>query len=206
MMLFPKGNQFFSKLEESSHNILASTRLLAEFINSEGLTEANLRQLEEKEHVGDRITHDTIEMLNKTFITPIDREDIHALFVKLDDVLDYVYGIANRMVLYKIGKPGEEFQRLAKILVKTVEEVAETVLRLRDIKHSERILAQCLEIGRLENEADDSHRRAVANLFDKETDAIRVIKIKEILDHMETATDKCQDVADVIEGIVVKNA
>lgn len=206
MIAFSKGNQFFLKIEEAARNILSASQLLADFIDAGELTEAHLRQLEDKEHEGDRITQDTVQMLNKTFITPIDREDIHELISRLDDVLDFIYGVAKRMVLYRIGRPDEAFRSLARILLRTVEEVTEAVLRLKEIKNVEMILAQCLQISRLESEADNSHRRAVADLFDNEKDPIRIMKVKEILDQMEDATDVCEDVADVIKGIVVKNA
>jgi uncharacterized protein Yka (UPF0111/DUF47 family) len=124
----------------------------------------------------------------------------------LDDILDYIYGSADRMVLYKIPYVSDDLKNLAHVLTKTVEQTCGAAMRLRDLKKPDPILAQCVEISRLENEADEAHRAAVANLFEKEKDAIQIIKIKEILDHMETATDRCEDVANVIEGIVLKNA
>ena len=206
MAFFPKSNVFYEKIEEAAQNVLISSRLLHEFMCGDGWTDAQLKQIEDKEHTGDDLTHQTVELLNKTFITPIDREDIHALICKLDDILDFIYGVANRMVLYKMGRPTEEFRQLSKILVRTVEEVVKAVMRLRELKNHGMVSAQCQEVGRLEGETDNLHRRAVAHLFDSEKDPIRLIKVKEILDRMERATDKCQDVADVIEGIAVKNA
>ncbi|MDO8526473.1 MAG: DUF47 family protein [Deltaproteobacteria bacterium] len=204
-MLFSKGKEFFDLIDRVAQNVLESAKALENFV-AHSPTEAQLRTLEDLEHKGDQLTHDTIQLLNQTFITPLDREDIHALVSSMDDILDYIYGSANRMILYKITNVSEEFKVLARILVRTAEEVAKAALRLRDLKHPQMILAQCIEINRLENEADDAHRLAVATLFDREKDPINIIKIKEILDHMETATDRCEDVANVLESIVLKNA
>lgn len=204
-MFFPKGKEFFELIDRVAQNVLRAAEALEDFV-ANGPSEAKLKKLEDMEHEGDRLTHDTIELLNKTFITPLDREDIHELVSSMDDILDFIYGSAYRMVLYKINHLSNEFKGLARVLVRTAEEVSKAALRLKDLKNPQMILAQCIEINRLENEADDAHRVAVATLFEREKDAINVIKIKEILDHMETATDRCEDVANVIESIVLKNA
>lgn len=205
-MFLAKGKEFFDRIDQIAQNVLKSARLLEDFVGNSPISEAKLKTMEDREHEGDRLTHDTIELLNKTFITPLDREDIHELISSLDDILDFIYGSAFRMVLYKIPYVSEEFKGLARILVRTAEEVCKAALRLKDLKNPQMILAQCIEINRLENEADEAHRAAVASLFAKEKDAINIIKIKEILDHMEAATDKCEDVANVIESVVLKNA
>jgi|SRR3989338_8633303 len=206
-MIFPKGKEFFDLIDRVAQNVLESARSLEDFVaHFPASSEIKLQKLEDQEHEGDRLTHDTIELLNKTFITPLDREDIHELVSSMDDILDYIYGSAYRMVLYKIPYVSDEFKALSRIVVRTAEEVAKATLRLNNLKNSQMILAQCIEINRLENEADEAHRLAVATLFEKEKDPINVIKIKEILDHMETATDRCEDVANVIESIVLKHA
>ncbi len=205
-MLFPKGKEFFERIDLIAQNVLESAKALQDFIANSPTSAAKLKVLEDKEHEGDRLTHDVIELLNKTFITPLDREDIHELVSAMDDILDYIFGSADRMVLYKIPYISDEFKALSRVLVRTAEEVAKAALRLKDLKNSQMILAQCIEINRMENEADEAHRHAVAMLFEKEKDPVNIIKIKEILDHMETATDRCEDVANVIESIVLKNA
>jgi uncharacterized protein len=146
-----------------------------------------------------------VRALNKTFITPIDREDIFALISRVDDILDYIDGLANRLVLYKVT-PNMQLRGLVKILSLSVNEVAAAIEGLRKHKDPEDILKRCVEINRLENEADDALRAAIAELFDNEKDAIVIIKWKEIYEFLETATDKCEDVANVIESIIVKNA
>ncbi len=206
MGLFPKAGQFFDQFEKAANNILEGARLLEDFIASTGGLEEKLKKIEDAEHAGDQITHDTMELLNKTFITPIDREDIHALISDMDDILDLIYGTANRIVLYKVPPLGPDVKKVVRVLVRAVEEVSKAVLRLRNMKKPEMILAQCIEINRLENEADEALRRAISNLFDREKDPIKVIKEKEILEMLENATDCCEDVANVLEGIVLKNA
>src|SRR3989338_3870494 len=203
-MLFPKSKEFFDLIDQVAQNVLDAARILEDFVASPN--EAKLRQLEDKEHIGDHLTHTLIEMLNKTFITPIDREDIHALVTRLDDILDYIYGGAYRMVLYIMPYVNDNFKDLVRVLVRTAEEVSKATLKLSDLKHPQLVLAQCVEINRLENVADMAHRKAIAALFEEEKDPIAIIKIKEVLDQMETATDRCEDVANVIESIILKNA
>ena len=203
-MLFPKSKEFFELIDQVAQNVLDSARVLEKFVDSPD--EEKLKDLEDKEHIGDHLTHTLVEMLNKTFITPIDREDIHALVTCMDDILDYIYGGAYRMVLYKIPYVNEDLKELTHVLVRIAEEVAKATLKLNDLKHPQLVLAQCVEINRLENVADAAHRKAIANLFEKEKDPIAVIKIKEVLDQMEIATDRCEDVANVIEPIILKNA
>jgi len=206
MGLFPNATEFFDLFEKAANNILDAARMLEDFVSSPDGLEAKLGKLEDAEHRGDQITHDTIERLNKTFITPIDREDIHELASKMDDILDLIYGSANRIVLYKVPALGHEAKKVVKILSQAIEEVSKAVLRLRNLKKPEMILAQCIEVNRLENEADEVLRRAISNLFEREKDPIRVMKEKEILETLESATDRCEDVANVLEGIILKNA
>lgn len=207
MGFFPKTPEFFDLFEKSANTILQGAKLLDDFFSDANNLEKKLKAIEDCEHAGDQITHDTVEMLNKTFITPIDREDIHKLITEMDDILDLIYGTANRVVLYKVPPASGDMKKVVKILVQAVEEVAKAVLRLRHMtKKPELILAQCIEINRLENEADEALRLAISNLFEREKDPIRVIKEKEILETLESATDRCEDVANVLEGIVLKNA
>ncbi len=206
MGLFPKSNQFFDLFEKAANNLLHVANLLEDFVNHHVDVEQKLKKLEDAEHAGDQITHDAIEMLNKTFITPFDREDIHELVSELDDICDLGYGAANRMALYKIGTPTEGIKKVSSLLARSIEEVAKAVLRLRNQKSPQMILAQCIEVNRIENEADDATRAAIAQLFDRERDPIRLIKEKEILETLEFATDRCEDLANVLEGIILKNA
>jgi uncharacterized protein len=204
---FPKTPQFFDLFEKSAATILQGAKLLEDFFSNGENLEKKLKAIEDCEHAGDEITHDTVALLNKTFITPIDREDIHQLITEMDDILDLIFGTANRVVLYKVPPAGPDMKKVVAILVRAVAEVSKAVLRLRDMsKKPEMILAQCIEINRLENEADEALRLAISNLFEREKDPIRVIKEKEILETIENAADRCEDVANVLEGIVLKNA
>lgn len=207
MGFFPKAGQFFDLFEKAANNIIHAARLLEDFVSDHNRLNEKLKKIEDAEHIGDQITHDTMETLNKTFITPLDREDIHSLASEMDDILDLIYATANRIVLYKVPPPGPDMKKVVQILVQAVEEVAKAVLRLRNMKKKpEMILAQCIEVNRLENEADEALRLAISNLFEREKDPIKVIKEKEILETLEGATDCCEDVANTLEGIVLKNA
>jgi len=206
MRLFPKNEDFFQFFQKSASNILEAAKCLESILAKGPVDEAGLKKLEEFEHTGDRITHDTMERLNRTFITPFDREDIHQLVSRLDDILDFLYAATSSLTLYKIDPIPDWMKKISNLLVSITGEVLNAVSRLSDMKHPEMILAICIEINRLENEVDNTHRMALAHLFENEKDAITIIKIKEILEDLETATDKCEDVANVIEGIVLKNA
>jgi predicted phosphate transport protein (TIGR00153 family) len=206
MRLFPKTEDFFILFKKSAENLVTATAYLESIVNNGVVTDVDLKRMEELEHTGDRITHDTMERLNSTFITPFDREDIHLLGSRLDDVMDFLYAATEAMTLYKVNPIPESIRDLSRVLVQLAVEIERALARLADLKRPEMILAICIEINRLENEADNIHRRALASLFENEKDAITIIKIKEILEDLETATDKCEDVANVIEGIVLKNA
>lgn len=201
----PKSEKFFELFDQAGANMRLGAEALHDLITNWSDVQSKRLRIKEIEHAGDQITHDTVKALNKTFITPIDREDIYSLITKVDDILDFIDGLANRLVLYKVT-PNMQIKGLVAILVKSVDEVASALEGLRKHKHPEEILRRCVEINRLENEADDALRAAVAELFDRETDAIQVIKWKEIYEFLETATDRCEDVANVIESILVKNA
>lgn len=206
MRFFPKNEDFFEYFQKSALNILEAAKCLEASLLRGPLDDNTLKELEEFEHMGDRITHDTMERLNSTFITPFDREDIHQLVSSMDDILDFIYAAASSLSLYKINPIPESMQKIGGLLVSITSEVLNAVSRLSNLKRPEIILAICIEINRLENEVDNAHRKALAHLFENEKDPIAIIKTKEILEDLETATDKCEDVANVIEGIVLKNA
>jgi len=192
--------------ERSSKNVLEGARLLSDLIINYIDVEGKSKRIKEIEHEGDKITHETVKKLNHTFITPIDREDIYALISKMDDVLDFIEAVSSRMFLYKVKSPTKEIHDLMEILIKSVEEIDKAVHELRNIKKPEAILNYCIEINTLENKSDVILRDAVAKLFENSTNPIEVIKWKEIYENLETAVDRCEDVANVIEGVVLKNA
>ena len=201
--LIPREEKFFEFFDKAANNILDGAKVLVQMTDEqEGDLEKGWKQLEDLEHVGDKITHQIIRKLNRTFITPIDREDIHSLTVALDDVMDLIEAVAARMSLYKIKRPTEEARKLAHVILKSAEEIVKAVSSLERLDD---VMEHCIEINRLENEADDVSREAIAGLFDKGQDPIDVIKWKEIYETMETATDRCEDVANIVESVALKN-
>jgi hypothetical protein len=202
--LFPREEKFFEMFEKQVEKVLEGAKLMRElFEHFENVTELTTR-IKEKEDEGDDITHKIIEMLNKTFVTPIDREDIHNLACKLDDILDYMQAVAERIILFKIDKTTEPSQSFSEILVECIQEISKAIGMLHDLRDSEKIMESCIEINRLENVADNYLRSAVAHLFEEEKDPMEVMKWKEIYENLENAVDCCEDVANIIEGVVLK--
>lgn len=201
--LIPREEQFFDMFVEDASNVLAAARLLEEFFRNFGERERLAMQLRNAEHEGDRITHDIGHKLEATFVTPFDREEIHALINRLDDVLDLIEEVADTCILFAIDEPGETAVMQAGIVTKQCEQIVDALARLRKFKGLERYW---IEIHRLENEGDRIARQAVAELFRDGADPIEIIKWKDIYQLLEETVDACEDVANVIERIVVKHA
>ncbi|HEY4716728.1 MAG TPA: DUF47 family protein [bacterium] len=206
MRFFPREEKFFEFFENAGEKIENGIVALIELLDNFTDIETKVRKIKDIEHESDNITHSTIEKLNKTFITPFDREDIHELITKMDDILDFVEAVSQRIWLYRIEKPNEEVKQLAYTLLKAVKELRLAIKELKNLKNSQIILAKCIEINRLENEGDQLLRKAIANLFLNTSDPITIIKLKEIYETIEFSIDRCEDVANIIEGIVLKNA
>ena len=206
MRFLPRDEKFYDFFENSVTKVVEGATQLEDLIRDFREVSLKAKKIKDTEHQGDVITHDTIEMLNRTFVTPLDREDIHNLISSLDDVLDYIEACAERLSLFRIGKTTEEAMLLVGVLVKTVKEMGQAVFKLRGLKGADSIMKNCIEINRLENEGDYVCRAAVAKLFEPENDPLYVIKWKEIYETLENAIDRCEDVANVLEGIMLKNA
>ena len=206
--LIPKDKKFFPLLEKSSSNLVAVSKVLYELLTTASLEKRRelTREIERLEHVGDNITHEIVHELSLTFITPFDREDIHALTSALDDIVDYIYGSSKRIETYKVEVISTEIIKLAELIEKAAIELNGAIIALKNMKNMNKIKEASVKIHSIENHADDIFDMAVARLFDEEKDAIKIIKMKEILSVLETATDKCEDAANVIESIIVKNA
>jgi uncharacterized protein len=205
--LTPKDDKFFILFEESAHNMVKIAQNLKELVNNYVDVESKMNGITDLEHSGDNITHQIIALLNRSFITPFDREDITALAHSLDDVTDFIHSAADSMFVYKIDKPTQRAQELADILVQATTEVEKAMPDLRQSgRKLQQILRHCIEINRLENMADRVFRAAQAELLDESTDIKQMIKWREILDHLETATDRCEDVANVLEGVALKHS
>ncbi len=201
-LLIPREKIFFQLLEEESKNVLAGAEAFSELIqNFEHLADKR-NKLKEIEHHGDEIVHSIYDRLVKTFITPIDREDISKLASLYDDVLDYIYAAVNRLFLYEVDFPTEPMRRFADLVLKSVREIDFAFASIQKIKASE-IETRCNEVDTLENEADVVLNESVAALF-KTNDAISIIKFKEVYELMETITDKCEDVVQVIRDIILE--
>lgn len=201
--LIPRGVKFFEMFAEMSGNLTRGARLLTDLLADFKDVEARVHELHDIEHVGDDMTHAVLTRLNQTFITPFDREDIHRLATSLDDVLDFIYAAAERLTMYKITSAPPAAHKLAEIIVRQTEELAKGVAHL---EKNDNVLQYCVEINRLENEADRVARDAIARLFEVEKDPIALIKLKELYEVLETATDKAEDAANVLETVVLKNA
>lgn len=205
----PKEEKFFDLLEESARNMVKGANLLAELMTKWEDVESKIRHLKDIEHDGDEITHRIISQLHATFVTPIDREDIAQLAEYLDDVLDFIEEVAAHMLIYEVKRPSERAQELADILVKTASEVSAAIPMLRRRNTLNKLPEHFMEINRLENEADTVVRAAMAELFNDQLDlagVIRWMKWRDIYDHMENATDRCEDIANVLEGVMIKRA
>ena len=200
--LIPRETKFFRMFAEVSQNVTQGARLLQEILKDPINMGERLDQLQEIEHRGDEMTHAIITALNQTFITPFDREDIHRLTTSLDDVLDFFNSAGVRLRLYRIDAPPPVAAELAGFIVQQSEQLDQGVSVL---EQNRRVLEHCVEVHRLENEADRVSRKAIAELFDTEKDPIRLIKIKELYEVLETATDKAEDAANVLEAVTLKS-
>lgn len=200
--LIPKEEKFFQFFKDSARNLLKGAEALKDLVNNYEDVEAKVRNIKDIEHRGDGITHEVIDKLNKTFVTPLDREDIHRIVSGLDDVLDAIEGISSRLSGFKIKQPTPACIRLVDIIYQGAVQIEKVI---SDLEHFDNLHPFCIEINRLENEADGISQRMVAQLLDEEPDWRVAIKWKEIYGRLETAADHCEDIANAIESIVVKN-
>ncbi len=204
MRLIPRDTKFFDLFADMARNLGEGARLLKQTLDDFKDVDTRVQQLKDIEHRGDEMTHNVLTRLNQTFITPFDREDIYRLASSLDDVLDFVYAAGVRLIMYKITSAPEAASQLADIIIKQCDQLSQAMVKLD--KKNDQLLENCVEINRLENEADQIARAAIALLFDKEKDPISLIKLKELYEGLETATDKAEDAANVLEGVVLKSA
>jgi uncharacterized protein len=202
-VIAPRDREFFDLFEEAGGNILRAAALLEEMLRDFPERNELAREILICEQEGDRITHDIIQRLNQTFVTPLDREDIHELAAALDDVVDYTEEVADYLGLYKIEAPMAQAQELAKVLHQSARLIAEAMPRLRGFKD---LSHYTVEINRLENDGDRITREAIASLFDNGIDPMVVIRWKDIFERLEDAIDATETVANILEGVVIKNS
>ncbi len=201
--LIPRDNSFFDMFSQLSENLMAGARAMVDLFADYKNVETKIAEIRRIERSADEITHAILTKLNQTFITPFDREDIHQLASSLDDVLDFMNAAGARIIMYRITNPPPVALDLARLILQQCQELHRALPLLR--KNGD-ILTYCVEINRLENEADVISRAAIGQLFDQEKDPIALIKTKELIEFLELATDKAEDVANVLETVVLKNS
>ena len=201
--IIPRETKFFDLFADVASNVTDGARLLTAILEDFNNIEVRIDKLKEIEHKGDDLTHSIMTKLNQTFITPFDREDIHRLASALDDVLDFVNAAGQRLLLYKIRSAPASASELAKLIVRQSEELNKAVVLL---EKTQGVMEHCVEVNRLEDEADRVCREAIGKLFEHEKDAIQLIKMKELYEVLELATDKAEDAANVLEAVVLKSA
>lgn len=204
-MALTRDKIFWEAFTGHAQRTVKASGLLIQMLENPSDVEALGQQINDLEHEGDKITHDTVLALHQTWITPLDREEIHALITKLDDVLDFLEAASDRLSLYKIASVRQEAIDLAKILQLSCIEIEKAVGLLQNIKDVKPLLDSCMHINRHEHDADQVFRRGLARLFNERTDPLEVMKWRDILEAIETATDRAEDVANIIEGIVLEH-
>ncbi len=205
--LVPKDKKFFPLFEKAALNLVHLAEALHEGMNApRPQREEFFKKVEELESVIEEITHQTNLELSRNFITPFDREDIHALVSAMDNVADYMYGAASRMRLYQVDKITKSIRKMTEINLEACQLIQTAVADLKDMKNMKGIADACKRINKLENKSDNVFDKAVADIFENETDVKNIIKYKEVLSALETATDKCKSVANVLESITVKHS
>ncbi len=202
-----RDHVFFHTFTEHAQRSVEAATLLLQMFENPALKEKLALAISEKEAAGDRLTHDTVKRLHETWITPLDRFDIHGLISKQDDVLDLIEAVSERMVLFEITTVRPAAIELARVLLKGCEDLHRALGYFEQLtKQSKEIIGICVEINRLENEADAIYRRAIAELFKAGNDPMDVMKWRDIFDNLEAATDRCEDVANIIEGVLLEYA
>jgi len=206
MRLLPREESFFDDFELHAKKTVEGCHAFVEMAQGKVSPAEACPKIKAIESECDHITHHVVERLHKVFITPIDRNDIFRLISKMDDVMDFVEAAAQRVLLYGVEGSNSQLWALGRALMAGAERMSEAVAELRNLKHPEVILEKCVEINRLENEADVQLRVAIAKLFTEEKNPVEIIKWKEIFELVETGTDRCEDVANIIEGVVLENS
>jgi uncharacterized protein len=204
LSFIPRDGKFFTLFEESAHNAVEVATRLKELLYNWTNVEDKIAVIADLEHKGDNVTHQIAEQLHRTFVTPFDREDIAMLSHTLDDVTDFIHSATDAMLLYRIAEPTQRAKELSDVIVEITVEVERAVAILGKKLDQREMLKHCVEINRLENVADRIYRSALAELFANSTDVVYIMKWREIYEHMETSTDRCEDVANVLEGVAIK--
>ena len=206
LSFIPQEEKFFELFVEMGHNLVKIADALQDLLESWTDVETKVNKITDLEHAGDSITHQIIALLHKSFVTPFDREDIALLAHTLDDVADFIHAAADAMYIYRIERPTQRAKELAVIIREAALEIDKALPYLRKRKELSKVMTCCVDINRLENDADRVTRAALGELFVDQKDTAYIIKWREIYEHMESATDRAEDVANVLEGVALKNA
>jgi uncharacterized protein len=206
LRLIPREEKFFEMFVQQAENALEGARQLKDLLENYTDVDQKRMLIEKTENNGDEIAHRILEKLNTTFITPMDREDIHALTSALDDILDYINATSQRLQLYHVTEVTDDARALAEVILRAAEETEALTDNMENFKDVKNLKQRWIEVNRLENEGDKISRNAIAGLFETQRDPIEVIKWKELYEHLETAIDKCEDAANIVEAVVLKNA
>jgi uncharacterized protein len=201
----PRETSFFDFFEQHAALTIEGTKEFLSLVTTGANIAAKCRRISDIEHETDTITHRCVEALHKTFITPIDRDQIHRLITRMDDIMDFVEAAAERIELYELTVMTSDVRDLADALHRSALQVEQAIRGLRNLKNPQATLKLCIDINRLENEADAILRRSVARLFKEEKDPIVIIKWKEVYENLESASDRCEDVANIIEGVILEH-
>jgi predicted phosphate transport protein (TIGR00153 family) len=204
--ILPRETSFFDFFDRHAAVSVAAAQEFVSLVSTGANLVAKTKRIKELEHEADVVTHQCVEALHKTFITPIDRNYIHRLISRMDDVIDLTDAAADRITLYELETKWQGVRDLADVLLRATQTLEGAIQGLRDMRHPESIRQKCIDVNRLENEADAVLRHALANLFKKEPDPVKIIQWKEIYEILEAATDRCEDVANVIEGVTLEHA
>ena len=202
----PKEDKFYEFFVQTANIAYTEAKLLLDFLNNLENSEENLKKLKEVEHEGDKKQHEILEQLNKTFITPIDREDIYIIAKDMDDIIDYIESTASRFVMFNVNECTEEAISLSKMIVQCCRELIIIMEELKNMKTSKQLSKKIIEVNRIEEDGDVISRKAIGDIFRKDIKVIDVIKWREIYQYLEDTLDACEDLANVIEGVVMKNA
>lgn len=204
--LMPREGRFFELFNSHADEVVKGARMLVTLLDNISSPSESAQAIDHHETRADRITHDAVSLLHRTFITPFDREDIHKLITRMDDILDLIQDVAESLYLYDVHRLTPEARQLAELSVMGCERVQSAVALLSDMRNAKAILQTCQEIDRIETEADRVMRSAMSKLFRNEPDVREVIKLRAIYEQLEMVTDRCDDVANIVEGIVLENS
>jgi predicted phosphate transport protein (TIGR00153 family) len=204
LSLIPKEKKFFVLFEQGTQNAVKIAQQLKDMVHIWENVKERVGVITDLEHQGDAITHQIFEQLHRSFITPFDREDIAMLAHSLDDVTDFIHAAADAMFLYNVKRPTNKAKELVDIVVQVVAETERAVSEMHDRVGRKNLLKRCVEINRLENVGDSVYRAAMAELFNDSTDIAGLIKWREVYDHMESVIDRCEDIANILEGVAIK--